>query len=327
MDYLATTLLHLKIENYNGALAFPKEDDTIFYLLYQHATQIEVIESFGYRKNFGLIHVATFWDNLTSIVKGEGLSNDISERTKEMYNHHFKNKYFSNALWFIKDNSVIPYFTTISSNEKIAPQITKSSTYYTLSNGKIEDVIFTIEEIEAAFFWMEVLKTNSIQIKGERKVNPDKIDNFALAPYSETTSFNRAFQYLDAVRQETFLPAKIASYISILEILCAVNGENTYKVSERVAALLGENSDEKINLFNNVKKAYDFRSKYVHGAHINYAETSKISDISVGLDDIVRRVLKTMIQNYPHLNYSNKNKESFMNFEGVDKEFIKLVLG
>ncbi|MGE7092521.1 hypothetical protein ACQKII_13970 [Lysinibacillus sp. NPDC048646] len=328
MDYLLTTLRHLKIVNYKESILFPFETDKDYFTLLNNSDEdLEgIVKSYGYIENFGLMHSMQVKDNFACVVKYKDCPSDLSIRTQEMHYHHLKSKYFTNSLWFIKDNSVMPYFTTISSDGVIPPQILRTGDYYSCSDGGIKDVSFTYDEIKEAEYWVQVLITHAIKLSGKREIKADKIENISLFPYSETTSISRAFLYLDIVRRETFLPAKIASYITILEILCAVNGENTYKVSERVAAILGGNSDEKMSLFYSVKKAYDFRSKFVHGSHINYNDISKVSEISTGLDEIVRKVIKKIIKDYSNLNYSNKKKEGFSNFEEVDKEFVKLVL-
>ncbi|OEC02086.1 hypothetical protein GY31_12125 [Lysinibacillus sphaericus] len=328
MDYLLTTLRHLKIVNYKENIQFPSETDKGFITILNNSDEDleEIVNSFGYRENFGFMHLMQVKENFGCVVKYMDCPSDSTIRTQEMHYHHLKSKYFTKSLWFIKDNSVMPYFTTLSSDAGIPPQILRTGDYYSCSDGEIKDVSFTYNEIKEAEYWAQVLVTHAIKLSGKREIKADKIENISLFPYSETTSISRAFLYLDIARRESFLPAKIASYITILEILCAVNGENTYKVSERVAALLGGNSEEKMNLFGSVKKAYDFRSKFVHGSHINYNDISKVSEISTGLDEIVRKVLKKIINDYLNLNYSNKRKEGFSSFEEVDKEFVKMIL-
>ncbi|MED3804955.1 hypothetical protein P4562_24080 [Lysinibacillus xylanilyticus] len=248
-DYLLTPLRYFKIDNYKDSIEFSIENDYQFTLLYNSEFQEEIVRSYQYIESYGSLHSKHVMDNFACVLKYKDCPNDKLIRTQEMYIHSKKSKYFTTALWFIKDNSIIPYYTTISSVEMIPPQILRTSDYYTCSDGGIKDVFFTYDEIKEAEYWAQVLLTHAIKLSGENEIKSDEIVNVSLFPYSETTSLSRAFLYLEIARRESFLPAKIASYITILEILCAVNGENTYKVSERVAALLGGNSDEKMDLF------------------------------------------------------------------------------
>lgn len=48
-------------------------------------------------------------------------------------------------------------------------------------------------------------------------------------------------------------------------LLPNVNSELKFRLSERVALLIGKSKDERIEIFNNMKKIYDTRSKLVHG--------------------------------------------------------------
>ncbi|WKT76936.1 hypothetical protein [Lysinibacillus fusiformis] len=326
MDYLITTLKNFVIEE-DKIIIFPNEtDEHRFQITKNEDVLNKVIDTYDFKKNFGLMHVDIVKNNFAGLVSFANTIKDSNIRNRTIYIHNLAVRYFINSLWFIKDNAVMSYFTTMSSSESIPPQIIKTGNYNSCSDGEIKEVFFTYEELKEAAYWNEVLLKNAIRISGEREYASDKIQNNGLTPFSETTSLGRAFLYLNNTRREAFLPAKIAGYISILEVLCAVSGENTYKVSERVATLLGGTLNEKLSNFDSVKKAYDFRSKYVHGSHINFTDVTKIKEVSMDLDEIVRNVLKQIVKEYPHLNYSNKKREGFLNFEQVDREYIKLIL-
>ncbi|WGT38104.1 HEPN domain-containing protein [Lysinibacillus sp. 1 U-2021] len=323
MDYVVTILKYLEIEKNIELLN--ETGETLFNLLHKVCdTKSMIINSYGYKEQFGGIHVKNFSNNVADIFPYKHVPTNERYNITEGFNT--KNKYFSNALWFIRDNSVSPLNTTISSKEEIMPYIIYANEYYTCSDGDLKRVLFTEEELKESTYWLQRLKEHSIKKSEMEEIMPDKAINRALIPYDDTTSFSRAFLYLDIARRETFLPAKIAGYITILEIICAVKGENTYKVSERVAALLGVNSEDKLNIFLRVKKAYDFRSKYVHGSHIKFTDVSKVIEVSTDLDEIVRKVLKKVIKDCSHLNYYNKPKGNQLNFDRVDNEFVRIVL-
>lgn len=326
MDYLITTLKNFATEE-DKNIIFPNETDEHRFQITKNEDILNiVIDTYDFKKTFGLMHVDIVLENFAGIVSFAKTIRDSKIRNRSIYIHHLAVRYFINSLWFIKDNAVMSYFTTMSNSESMAPQIIKTNNYNSCSDGEIKEVFFTYEELKEAAYWNEVLLKNAIKISGEREYVSDKIQNNGLNPYSETTSLGRAFLYLNNTRRESFLPAKIAGYISILEVLCAVSGENTYKVSERVATLIGGTLEEKLSNFDSVKKAYDFRSKYVHGSHINFTDVAKIKEVSMNLDEIVRNVLKKIVKDFPYLNYSNKKREGYLNFEQVDREYIKLIL-
>ena len=144
----------------------------------------------------------------------------------------------------------------------------------------------------------------------------------------DVPSFQRAFFYLDEARKTEFLPAKIASYISILECICAVKGENTQKVSERIAYLIGNDVEERLEIYNDIKKIYNFRSDYVHGSQITTKNHLTLSDVSKRADEIVRRLLSKIFIEHKDLNYMNKkdkNNPNSKSNDDVDRWFNELI--
>ena len=48
-----------------------------------------------------------------------------------------------------------------------------------------------------------------------------------------------------------------------------VQSELRFRLAIEIAAFLGQDENEKIEIFNNLKKMYDIRSKAVHGANMD----------------------------------------------------------
>ncbi|HFI0239015.1 TPA: hypothetical protein ACGPBH_000828 [Streptococcus suis] len=229
---------------------------------------------------------------------------------------------FGIALWLVKDNSItsnnaVTYFGKGPLDSY--PDSFNSNTRNYLSTGDRNDVFFSTDELLEAGKWFEILSTKVVQVEvQEFNSNGPVIDNFPNLP-----SFHRAINLLLAARKSNELPAKIASYISILECVFCVKGENTQKVSERVAWFVGEDGEDRLKIFESMRKAYKERSDYIHGSMIKYTE-SKIEErreVIITLDDIVRKILrKLFLPKYNFLNYLPKDSEK------VDKWFNSLVI-
>jgi hypothetical protein len=235
---------------------------------------------------------------------------------------------FSNALWFLKDNSVTPNFACISSDQPINPEPLSRNVYYTTATGSYNIVQFSQEEINKAMEWYQLLDNLVFKVASETIDQTNSLTNMYNYIRFDIPSFQRAFFFLDEARKSGFLPAKIASYISVLETLFAVKGDNTHKTAERTAVLIGNSDDERIQIYDDVSKIYDIRSKYVHGSEINDKKYKTLADISFKADEIVRNVLISMFQKYEHLNYKSKDKPEHitMNADDVDKKFNEMVL-
>lgn len=109
-----------------------------------------------------------------------------------------------------------------------------------------------------------------------------------------STRYIRAFFFSLAARSQGILPLKITFYINALESLFSTaNTELSYRIAERVALLLKDNKEERVILFNKIKKAYNFRSKVVHGDYIKLRnnQEEELIEISTMLDNVIRKLL------------------------------------
>jgi hypothetical protein len=177
--------------------------------------------------------------------------------------------------------------------------------------------------------WYDLLDQFNHKIQRTKVDQSKSLTNMSSYISFETPSFQRAFYYLDVARKTDFLPAKIASYISILESLLAVKGENTHKVAERTAALIEKDVEERYKTFRDMVSIYNIRSDYIHGSEIKHSTQELLPQTSKKLDSIVRRVLIEMFKNHPELNYRNKKDKKNpinKNFEEVNEWFNQLVL-
>ncbi|MBG9985273.1 hypothetical protein HZY91_00025 [Facklamia sp. DSM 111018] len=132
---------------------------------------------------------------------------------------------------------------------------------------------------------------------------------------SNYSSFVKAQQYLTSTRKESFIPAKIANYISVLECLFAVKSNNTHNCAERVSRFI-EQGDSRVDLYKKMKKIYGVRSSYVHGGEIKHSHD--LEEYSVELDEIVRRVFKKFLTEFQSFNYLPNNSKK------IDKYFIEV---
>jgi len=97
---------------------------------------------------------------------------------------------------------------------------------------------------------------------------------------------------------------KIAMYIPIFESLfSSENTEISHKVAERCSYYLGGSREDKIKNYDTVKKAYDIRSKLLHGDKLtehnkperNHNRFETQIEISIEIDNLTRILLTKVI--------------------------------
>jgi hypothetical protein len=217
--------------------------------------------------------------SVVEINKEEDLQKLISSKNKLLHFTFGFSQMFGLSLWFIKDNSAnIPFGlfndTQLNSGFPMTKNVMVSN-----AKGKYEIEIFSRDEFEKANEWLNYLSEFYIEDDSTGR-EYDGYNNLNSDINQNTNSFKRALTYLEQARSTSFLPAKIASYISVLETLFVVADSNTYKTPERTAVFLGGSLDDKKANFEIVKDAYSVRSSYVHGSDIGDKKNKKLDVIS-----------------------------------------------
>lgn len=327
MDFISCPLRNFSCQDSQGMIEIYKNHMKKFYILKQNSALFNVINGYKFVEMFGRDTVAYYLENYVAYTQ----ANSLLTRDKRYIavNHLFSEcQLFSNALWFVKDNSVTPYITTICSDESIQPVCLRRGVYYTNSKGLFSEADFSSDEINKAMEWYSILDQFTIKKKGDSIDLTKELINMSNYINFDVSSFQRIYYYLDNARTTGFLPSKIASYISILECVVAVKGENVQKVSERIAYFIAEDADERIKIYEDIKKIYDLRSCYVHGSQISGKKHSTLSEISQRADEIVRKVLAILFKEHKDLNYCNKKDKTNPNSKtnaDVDKWFNELI--
>ncbi|PFF00485.1 hypothetical protein CN321_01215 [Bacillus thuringiensis] len=321
MDFIACGLRNFSVSDYSRPIEIKNNDKTDFVLTYKEEILTVIPSSYNYLLRIGTIETERLLNNFVCFHLTDLPDNDNNKRRILVNNIYGNCQNFSNALWFIKDNSVTPTIATISSDSKIEPLFLRRNVYYSDSEAKYDpNIAFTTSEISEAMKWYKELDglTDKKKSKEMNLENGKDLINMSGFLSFEIPSFQRALYFLDAARKNDFLPAKIANYISILECLFAVNGNNTHKVAERTAVFIGGNSEERIEIFENVVKTYGVRSLYLHGSEIKGSTHDSLPNTSKIIDDIVRKVLIKIITVHPELNYRSKKDKKDPNSKNVE---------
>ena len=247
------------------------------------------------------------------------LENDVRKYT---YISFLNAVQVSRAMWFVKDNSITPDSAITYSGPKIPEKYPDSYNGFGvnyLATGERKDVPFSKEELDEASEWYKLILEHTIfaEVKGFKSEGPE-FDNIPNLP-----SFHRALDFLNYARREKNISSKIALYVSILECIFGVKGENTQKVSERAAWFIGTSALERLDIFETLKNSYKERSNYIHGTMIKQSEqvVRYRKEVVQKLDNVVRNLFKKIMNpKYKFLNYEPKDLDK------VDSWFNKLVI-
>jgi hypothetical protein len=94
---------------------------------------------------------------------------------------------------------------------------------------------------------------------------------------------------------------RIIDELIALEALAGSGTELRFRLAFRISSLLASDDDERLALFDAMKRYYDLRSKIVHGSSLKPDERAFVND-DAELRDIVRRVVRAVIYATAHTN-------------------------
>jgi len=199
----------------------------------------------------------------------------------------------TNNFWTLRDNSIyVRDGFLFVYNKEIEDGLTYKaslSAINTKSTTDIGDVTFTKEEIEDLAKDMEVISVEDVRTGEANYIDVTQFQYFKSAKLGRKMM---AWVYVCQARFINALTIKVLMYITAMEALVSTStAELSHQVAERVAILLSADVDERLNIYNEIKKGYGVRSKAAHGEPLKGTEQD-VKDLLTRLDDYMRRLMK-----------------------------------
>lgn len=214
------------------------------------------------------------------------------ERLTDLYKEYFPRSSYSNYLLQIilrKDTPEIePGQFLIEADEKIKKAVTvfrlfkKERIGYNLMVQPLSEELkygHTTRFLLHQRLWTSEKKPEIYTLeKGEVQPFINFFKNF----YKIPSKFNLAIEYFNKSYIEPYTPRdSFLDLMITLEnlFLKKTSQELSYKLSMRMAHILGEGQKDRINIFNFIKDAYNLRSKIVHGEKSNKLDNQKFLEL------------------------------------------------
>lgn len=199
---------------------------------------------------------------------------------------------FTFDLWHIKDNSVYIFSGFLFEYDNL---IADGSTYKgtltaTMSKANLEksNTLFTERELQPVISEMPPIVIDDLLKKESDYFTPTSEHFFKSGGLDR---IGRASYFALEARTRHTYPTKIVSYITAMECLFTTStSELSHRISERAAILTDGTKEAKLETYKLLKKAYDVRSKIVHGSTLT-GRNDDLKEITIGLDHILRELL------------------------------------
>jgi hypothetical protein len=128
----------------------------------------------------------------------------------------------------------------------------------------------------------------------------------------------RAFYWIQAGRSARGLGERIASFCTAMESLFATSSsELAHQLAERMALFLSDQSDDRLRIYREVKRAYGLRSKVVQGDVLRQSKMAELLECSLACDDLLRQAIQK----------AAADKEARKGLEGGNDDLDRYFLG
>jgi hypothetical protein len=227
--------------------------------------------------------------------------------------------FFVNTMWLIKDNAASVENGFLDSPPFVSTRIWQCDCC--LADGGCTITTFSRDELRAARTLFRNLydSTHWGETDMANVMNRDVVAG-------EINPFARALYFVLVGRTTNHSSVRIANYCSALESLLITSpNELTYRLSQRVAWLLGETAEERHDLFMHLKDAYDFRSKAVHGSFVSEKKLrTSLQPAVVACDQLLRNVFGAVLGDEVLREYVLGNTKAP---EAFEERLLKITLG
>lgn len=201
-------------------------------------------------------------------------------------------QWLTDNFWYLRDNSIyvrdgflFAYDKEIEDGYSFKASL---STINTKATTQFENVIFSKEEIIEIAKDMKVVNVKDVQ-SGSNFIEVTQHQYFKSADVGRKMM---AWIYIFHARAIAAITIKVLMYITAMEALVSTStAELSHQVAERVALLIGANADDRICIYNNIKKGYGVRSKAAHGEPQKGTEQD-VAGLLVRLDEYMRHLMK-----------------------------------
>lgn len=198
-------------------------------------------------------------------------------------------QHFVFELWKIKDNNIyvrdgflFVYNSQLKDGFTFKASLSEITSY---SNMNTQKSIFLEKELIQANCIMKDISMEKLFLDSFN-YKQSTHDHFFKSSNSER--FDRAWYFILNARSASTFPMKIVSFCTALECFFTTGrSELIHRIAERVAILVENEQNKRVETYNLIKKAYDIRSTIVHGSILK-GKHEDLEEISFKLDNILR---------------------------------------
>ncbi len=225
-------------------------------------------------------------------------------------------------LWVLEDNAV--FVDTgygeilVSATDVLQLHVSITPTLFSAS-GEQPTTKFSRDDLlkasELSRRWNAHLKKTVSEAEASADTLISRDSNGVLGSHKGSTRLSRFFHFLQIARSATDQGVRIALYFSALESLFTTDNKDiAHKVSDRVSCFIETDGEAREDTYRQMKRAYNVRSRVVHGSCLEAKAEEELFETSKRLDFFLRRVFGKMLDEARTLDQFDEPVELFSEY-------------
>lgn len=213
---------------------------------------------------------------------------------------------WSFGMWCIRDNCINSGTAFLEYPYKSPDAQLSQNTFglrTSMTDGKKRKTQFDKDELQypKKLFQQDSPIDERIRLTVEDGVHGNaSLPGDVLEKYATANRQQKAMGFIHMARGQELLPYKIAMYVAAMECLFSTRSDSdaTEQIATRIAVMLDSYTKfAGMEIYDGVKKAYNVRSRFIHGGVMTKRELSTLPDISLQCDQYLRYLLPITIRN------------------------------
>lgn len=289
---------------------------------FREELEIGRIEINTFKDEVGLLKESAFEEESTDEEYLVEKYLSMMKQSVKYYSNHVHN--FCFISWLIKDNSInhsTIYNFAYSDSDFLYCQSEMKIDHFTTCRGSYAQTNWSFEELKEITHMVnfcEALFTKEQLLTTEEIKDGYHLDN-RTKRYQQNNRIERALNFIYIARTTSFLPAKLSSYMSMLESLVITdNKQATKQVITRVPRLINKYSKNLKGSRTQLNKIYDARSYFVHGSNFKDDHFKSIEKYCEYADNLCRELLLLILKDLSISSKFLNEDELKLLFESLD---------
>lgn len=215
---------------------------------------------------------------------------------------------FLMATWLKSDNCINfeLCFLIVETESKFGVTSNFLTHRYQSADGRNEELRITRKKLRE----IRLLHFERLGVKNNQSPIPD------LPFFSENSRIGRALSWMNSARGSLDYSVRVSNFCTALETLFSTsNSEIAHQLSERVSIFLEERSEKRIVIYQKLKKAYELRSRILHGSTTIQKPSKNPRDTANEIEEVSKEVILKIIENdalFEQFNDSNERLGKFL---------------